>query len=338
MQLILILPILLGFFITLFFLPYWIKKAKQIGLIWEDMNKYLHPKGAAGSGGLIVLFGFSIGVLLYVAIKTFIIKGDVITTSIFAILTTVIIAGIVGLVDDFLGWKKGGLPAWFRICLMLIAAIPLIVINAGEHDVAIPLIGVVSLGIWYAFIIVPIGVMGASTGFNILAGFNGLEASQGIIILSSLALVTALTGKTWVTLIALIMVASLAAFYVFNKHPAKVFPGDVMTYSVGALIACIAIFGNIERFSLLIFTPYFIEGFLKIRGKLNKQSFGKPNKDHSLEVPYEKFYGLEHIAIYLLKKIKKDGKAYEKEVVYLINLFQIIIVITALILFRKAIF
>jgi len=71
---ILLIPILLGFFVTLFALPIWIKKAKEIGLVWEDMNKYKHPKNVAGSGGLTVVFGFIFGVLSYIAIKTFVLQ------------------------------------------------------------------------------------------------------------------------------------------------------------------------------------------------------------------------------------------------------------------------
>jgi len=57
-----------------------------------------------------------------------------------------------------------------------------------------------------------------------------------------------------------------------------------------------------------------------------------------LEKPYKKIYGLEHLAIYILKRIKKNKKVYEKEVVFMINGFQILIIILGLILFRKGIF
>jgi len=113
----------------------------------------------------------------------------------------------------------------------------------------------------------------------------------------------------------------------FNKYPAKIFPGDALTYSVGALIATIAILGNIEKIAVFFFIPYIIEVFLKARGKLVKESFAKVNPDGSLEMPYNKIYGLEHLAIYLLKIIKPSKRVYEKEVVYLINLFQLIIII-----------
>jgi hypothetical protein len=55
------------------------------------------------------------------------------------------------------------------------------------------------------------------------------------------------------------------------------------------------------------------------------------NKDGSLEMPYKKIYGLEHLAIYILKKFKKNVS--EKEVVYLINGFQILIIILGFLIF-----
>ncbi len=330
MEPLLLLTIFISFFCVYLILPYWIRKAKQIGLIWGDMNKLKHPKNVAGSGGLIVIFSFILGVLLYIAIKTFVLKTDVTTIEIFALITTVLIAGLIGFIDDIFGWVRGGLSARLRIFLLLISAIPLMVINAGESS----MMGI-ELGILYPLIFIPIGIVGASATFNFLAGYNGLESSQGIIILSALAFVTYKTGNSWLSLICLIMIASLAGFYIFNKYPAKVFPGDVLTYPIGALIAIIAILGNIEKIAIFFFTPYIIETGLKLRGKLKKESLAKVNEDGSLEMPYKKIYGLEHLAIYFLKKIKTNKKVYEKDVVYLINLFQVFIIILGFVLFKN---
>ena len=79
--------------------------------------------------------------------------------------------------------------------------------------------------------------------------------------------------------------------------------------------------------------PYILEFFMKLRGGFEKYSFGKPNKDGSLEMPYEKIYGLEHLAIYLLKKLKPSKKVYEKDVVYLIHGFQVFLIILAFFMF-----
>ncbi len=71
MEPILLITVFVSFFCTFLAMPFWIRKAKQIGLVWQDMNKLKRPKNVAGSGGLIVVFGFLLGVLLYIAIRTF---------------------------------------------------------------------------------------------------------------------------------------------------------------------------------------------------------------------------------------------------------------------------
>jgi len=325
MEPILLATVFLGFFCTFLLMPFWIKKAKQIGLMWEDMNKFQKEKNIAGSGGLMVLFGFMVGVLTYVALITFYFKSNSTTTEIFALLVSVLFVGLVGLIDDLFGWRKGGLSTRSRIILVLFAAIPLMVINAGSSNI----MGF-ELGLLFPLIIIPFGIIGATTTFNFLAGFNGLEAGQGIIILTALSIVTYLTGNSWLSVIALCMVFALLAFYIFNKYPAKVFPGDILTYSVGALIAGIAILGNIEKIVVFFFIPYILETILKIRGGL-PQSFGKPQKDNSLKLLYGKVYGLTHLSIFILSKFKK--KVYEKDVVRLIHGFQILIIIIGFLIF-----
>lgn len=332
MELLLIIPLILGFLLSLFFIPLWIKKAGQAGLVGRDMHKTSSKKEIVEAGGIAVLLGFMLGILSYIALKTFVLKTDVITVEIFALLTTVLIVGFIGLMDDILGWKVG-LTKKTRILFLIFAAIPLIVINAGESSMM-----EIEFGLIYPLFFIPLGIVGASATFNFIAGYNGLETSQGILILSALSLITLLTGNNWLALISLIMVSCLIAFYIFNKYPARVFPGNVLTYSIGALIATIAILGNIEKIAVFFFIPYIMEVGLKLRGKLKKESFAKLNRDGSLEMAHKKFYGVEHIAIYLLKKIKKDKKVYEKEVVYAINLFQILIIALGFILFRGAIF
>lgn len=330
MEILFLVIIFASFLCTYLILPFWIKKAHLNGLTGRDMHKTDKRKLAEG-GGLAVLAGVSLGILLYIALNIFYFNDNSKLIYIFALLSVLLISSIVGMVDDLLGWKKG-LSRKIRIIIILFAAIPLMVINAGNSTMSIPFFGSVNFGILYPLLIIPIGILGATTTFNFLAGYNGLEASQGIIILSALAVVTYFTGNAWLSLITLFMVASLIAFYIFNAFPARVFPGDILTYSIGALIASIAILGDIEKIAVFFFIPYIIETSLKLRGKLVKESFAKVNKDGGLEMPYKKIYGLEHLAILILKKTKPNKKVYEKEVVYLINGFQILIVILGFLL------
>ncbi|MCL5018808.1 MAG: glycosyl transferase family 4 [Candidatus Pacearchaeota archaeon] len=328
MNLILFIPLLFSFFVGLFLMPFWINKAKEIGLVWEDMNKPEHPKNVAGSGGVGVFLAFIIGTMSYIAIKTFYFNSADNLIEIFASLSVILIIAFIGIIDDISGWRRGGLSIKSRLVLLFFASIPLIVINAGESSI----VGI-ELGLLYPLIIIPLGIVGASATYNFLAGYNGLETSQGMILLSSLAVLTYLMGNKWLSVIILCMVFSLLAFYIFNKRPAKVFPGNILTYCVGALIATVAILGEIEKITIFFFIPYIMETILKARGKLKKQSFAKVNPDGSLEVPYEKIYGLEHLAIYVLKKIRPTKKVYENDVVYLINIFQILVIILGFAIF-----
>ena len=209
-------------------------------------------------------------------------------------------------------------------------------INAGKSIVSIPLLGKIDLGIAYPLIIIPLGIIGATTTFNFLAGYNGLEAGQGIILLSSAALVSFLTGNSWLALVAACMIASLIAFLLYNFYPAKVFPGDSLTYAVGGMIAIMAILGNFEKVAVFFFIPYAIETFLKLKGRLVKQSFGRPLEDGSLDLRYEKIYGLEHLSIYLMKRLGITPN--EKKVVYSLWIFQIIVIAAGLIIFKDGIF
>jgi UDP-N-acetylglucosamine--dolichyl-phosphate N-acetylglucosaminephosphotransferase len=329
MEPLILISIFISFFCTYLIVPFWIRKAKQIGLVWEDMNKPNKEKNVAGSGGITVIIGSMIGIFLYIAIQTFYFKSsDGISLQIFSMTTMLLLVAGIGLIDDLFGWKKGGLSKRSRIILILFSAIPLMIINAGHSK----MMGI-NLGILYPLLIIPLGVIGAATTFNFLAGFNGLETGQGIILLSAMAILTYITGNPWLSVIALCIVASLLAFYIFNANPAKVFPGDTLTYAIGASIAAIAILGDVEKIALFFFVPYMLETVLKLRGRLKKQSFGKPNRDGSLEMPYDKIYGLEHLAIFILKKIKPSKKAYENDVVYMINAFQILIVLLGFLLF-----
>lgn len=329
----LFIPILIALFVCFFLMSFWIRKAHQIGLIWDDMNKIKAPK-VAGSGGIITVLSFVLAVLLFVAYRVFIVKTSDYVIESFALLTVILLAAAIGLIDDLFGWQHGGLSRKSRLILLIFASIPLMVINAGQNLVTIPGLGEISLGILYSLIIIPLGIVGCTTTFNFLAGFNGLEAGQGIILLSSLSLVAFLTGNPWLAIVGLCMVSALVGFIFFNLYPAKVFPGDVLTYAVGSLIAVMSIIGNFERIAVFFFIPYVVEVLLKSRGKLVKQSFGLPQKDGSLKMRYDKIYGLEHLSIYLLGKM--GMKVTEQRVVYSIWLFQLVVVLIGLILFKSS--
>ncbi len=335
MKLLFLVALAVSFLTSFFILPSWIKKARRVGLVWEDMNKLSHSK-VAGSGGLAVIVGFVLGIFTFIAINTFYFTFDADILKIFALTTSILILAGIGIIDDLLGWKSGGLSKKFRLLMCVFASIPLMVINVGDSVISVPLFGQINVGVFYALLIVPVAITGAATTFNLLAGFNGLEAGQGAILLLALSLVAYFKGISWIAFVGVCMAVALIPFYFKNKFPARVFPGDVLTYPLGGLIAMMAILGNFEKIAVLFFAPYILETFLKLRGGLKMQSFGKPNKEGTLDLRYEKIYGVEHAAIAFLKRIKR--KVYERDVVYLIHAFQLLVIVAGLIIFRNQIF
>ncbi|MGB4698853.1 MAG: hypothetical protein WBH08_13530, partial [Methanothrix sp.] len=151
-----------------------------------------------------------------------------------------------------------------------------------------------------------------------------LEAGMGVIILLVLGYVGLQNGKSDSSVLALVMVGALLAFLYFNWYPAKVFPGDTLTYSVGALVACVAILGDMEKIAVFLFIPYAIDFILPMRKGLNVEAFAKVNDDGSLEQPYDKIYDTAHLAIAVLRNIKR--KVYERDVVEFIYLIEVVMV------------
>jgi UDP-N-acetylglucosamine--dolichyl-phosphate N-acetylglucosaminephosphotransferase len=252
-----------------------------------------------------------------------------------AIAITILLASFVGFLDDILGWKKG-LAQWQKVLLTIPIAFPLAILNSGHSTMNVPLFGMIDFGLIYPLIIVPFAIVGAANGYNMLAGYNGLEAGLGAIILGTLGLVALKMGLTWLALVAFIAVAALLAFLLFNWYPAKVFPGDSLTYSIGALIAIIAILGNMEKLAAFLFIPFFIDALLYFKARIvdkagDVQAFAKPNKDGTIDMPYSKIYDSTHAAIWLQKKL--FGKATEKKVTSMILIFELILAIVAIALF-----
>jgi len=323
---ILIISIIVAFITTYLLTLWFIKYLKAIGLIVKDQNKESKPLIPI-SGGLPVLCGFILGTFVLIFLNVFlpIFSDNLLAyeeiSLIFASLCSMFIIVLVGLIDDLMIKKdknaSAGLNQWQKPLLTLFAAIPLMVVNAGEHTLTLPFLGSVSFGWVYPLLLIPIGVIGASNMVNMLAGFNGLETSLGIVYLTSLGIFAFVNNSPLAGTLAFIMVASLIAFLIFNKYPAKIFPGNSLTYLLGASILVTAVIGNIERAAIIAAIPFFIEFFLKLRGNFKKQSYGYGKNGKVLNTYKKEVYSIPHF-------FTRTGKFTEKQTVFftvLIELF-----------------
>lgn len=300
-----------GFLVSYIISPYIIRYLRRIGLNVRDMAKF-RPKHVPISGGLIVLTGTFISLMVLIFIRTFFQKNATSLSIIFASMCSILIITFIGFLDDLLVKKTQGeyigLKRWQKPLLVLPAAIPLMVIKAGTTQMILPFFGVVDFGILYALVLVPIGLIGAANMVNMLAGFNGLEAGLGLMYTGSLGLYALYNNRLEASIIALAIFCSLLVFIIFNWTPAKVLPGDSLTYLLGAALAIIAIVGNIEKAALIISIPFFIEFFLKLRGNFKNQSYGYALENGKVKSLYDKIYSIPHL--FTIK-----GKYTEKQIV-----------------------
>jgi len=210
-----------------------------------------------------------------------------------------------------------GLPQWLKPLLTLPAAIPLMAISAGTTSMAIPFFGKIDFGILYPLLLIPLGVVGASNVVNMLAGFNGLEAGMGIIYCLGLGVSALLSNSTSGAVVFLVTLAALVGFIRYSWYPAKILPGDSLTYLLGSIVASGVIVGNMERNGLIVMFPFIIEFFLKIRVKFKASCLGKLREDGKLDPPYgRKIYSWTH----LIMNIKP---LTEKQVTMILILIQV---------------
>jgi UDP-N-acetylglucosamine--dolichyl-phosphate N-acetylglucosaminephosphotransferase len=308
----------ISFLVTFVSLPSWIHRARATGFVGKDVHK--SGQKVAELGGVTVILGVVVSVSAFVAFETFYLDGGALILLIAAI-TSILIATMIGMTDDMLGWRIG-LRQDEKVLLTLLVPLPMIVVNAGHSVMKFPLIGQVELGLLYPLLVIPLGVIGATNGFNMLAGFNGLEAGMGVVILSALGYLAWQVGAIPAAVIAICFTASMLAFLYYNRYPSKVFPGDVFTYPVGAAVAIVAILADIERFAILLFIPYYLEFVLKARGRFKPEWEATVLEDDSLAVK-NRLYSVPHVAISLLRKI--NGTAHENEVVVSIIAIEVVI-------------
>ena len=306
------------FFFVVLVMPRYILYAKRRGLIGKDMNKYNKPE-VAEAGGVVVFIGFFIG-LIALLVYYFLMNNEN-YLLIAAVTISTSIVSMIAYIDDTGGWKKG-IARWKKPLFTFIATIPLIPLVTDRTDIVLLGYPLQLPWLFYPLVLVPIGFIGATNAVNLLAGFNGLEVSLAIV--STLALMYFTQGTPFFSVL-LIFLFTLMGFFVYNRYPSRVFPGDTLTYLTGSVFAVVAVLGRFQTITILIMMPYLLEGLIKSkeipyiikhRKTFKPECFGKVTKDGDLLPPYKSIWSLTHVAIHTIRKIK--NKCSENDVVFLL--------------------
>ena len=307
-------PSLVGFIVAIISTLWIIKTSSDRGLVGKDVNKPNKPEVPL-LGGVATVAGFVAGSFTLLALNFSL------APLVEPILLSSLLVGFLGVLDDLLNIRQS-----LRAFTPIFAAVPVALASLGHSTISVPFLGPVNFGIFYYVLIVPIALTITSNAFNMLEGLNGLSAGMGIVMAAAFAFI-GLRGSGYpfvAGLLSLILISCLLGFLVFNRYPARVFPGNVGTYFIGALLGALGISGYMLTALVILYIPYVVEFLLKARTRFKGISFGIPQQDGTL-VWSGKPQSLTHV-------VMKVGRLKEPQVVGLLWVMEALFAVLAVVL------
>jgi UDP-N-acetylglucosamine--dolichyl-phosphate N-acetylglucosaminephosphotransferase len=293
----------LAFLSTLVSLPYVGDFMKKRGYVGRDLHKEGRPE-VPENGGMAVWASFVVIAFAY----------SVLTRDpwVQSVVLAAFLMGLLGIIDRVRRLSAAvKLPGFLLLGAALAWWTPITGHAAG---------GII------LFLIFPIVFMAGANFTNMLAGFNGLEIGTGAMASFGIATIAYIRGDYPALAAALILASALLAFLYCNRYPATIFPGDVGTLIIGAvLVPCIFHAGAFLA-GLIIFLPYIIDAGLKFAtaGIMTREA-QKPT-----EVKDGKLYLPEGGNLSLARLFLKWHPMGEKEVVAAVWAVEATVVIAAI--------
>ncbi|KAJ2813529.1 tunicamycin resistance protein [Coemansia furcata] len=263
-------------------IPAAVNTFKRVGLSGKDMSKPTHPI-LAESMGVVAATIYLIATFIFIPVQfrswwsaqdpqsphnPRVFSYDRLGEYLSALLSLQSMV-FLGFADDVfdLRWR-------FKLLLPTIASIPVLIVyyvGYGVTHVAVPvfmrpLLGthIVDLGTLYYVYIGSMAVF-CTNAINILAGINGVEVGQSIVIALSIIAkdianvnsgnAEAKYNHLFTLYLLLPFVGVSTALYYWNVYPARVFVGDTYCYFAGMTFAVCGILGHFSKTLLLLFLP-----------------------------------------------------------------------------------
>jgi phospho-N-acetylmuramoyl-pentapeptide-transferase len=232
----------------------------QIGQVIraDGPQSHLSKSGTPTMGGVMILFSFIVSSLIW---------ADWSSLYLWVVLTTAVIFGGIGFIDDYLKIKhksSDGLSSRQKILGQSLGAIAIGLwialesTNPTQTELLIPFVKdtTFSLGLIGFLILTYLVMVGSSNAVNLTDGLDGLAIMPVILISSALALFAYISGNynfsTYLNMpfmpgtgelfvICSALVGAGLGFLWFNTYPAEIFMGDVGSLALGAILAVTAI-------------------------------------------------------------------------------------------------
>nr|WP_244990867.1 MraY family glycosyltransferase [Brochothrix thermosphacta] len=248
------------------------KFAFAIGAVDVPNDRRVNKKAMPTLGGLAIILSFLIGfVILPVDLSSF-----------WPILVGAFVVTLVGVLDD-----RFELTAGMKLFGQFLAAS--VVVFGGNlmiNYLTLPLIGQINFG-WFAGPFTIIWIIAIMNAINLVDGLDGLAGGISSIVLISIAAMAYVLNDFIVFPLAMVLVAAILGFLIYNFHPASIFMGDTGALFLGYMIGVLSVMGfkNVTFISLII--PIMILGvpfsdtfFAIVRRLAQKKSISEADHSH----------------------------------------------------------
>lgn len=266
------------FIATVLVMPALIKRFREKNIVAKDMYKAARPEIATNGGVIILLVS-----LLSLSIISLFYSPYILPVN-YVIVMVVTLFALFGFLDDMIDI---GRPA--KLVLLYYCSYSLISYTAVTL-VYIPFFGTVDLGIVYLQLVLPLYVPVVANLVNMHSGFNGMAPGLSLIVLITLIVKSMIYGEMMGIAFIICLTGTLAAYWLFEKYPARIFWGNIGALSVGAAIGATMVTGGFIFSGFVMLIPHVVNFLLYVYWRLNTgrypiAKFGKIREDETLDVP-----------------------------------------------------
>lgn len=197
----------------------------------EDRSSHATPTPTGGGLGIVMVLLLAVVSLGWWEI--------IIPTLAASFAAGLLLVAAVGWADD----HRQLAPAW-RLIAQLLAGVLVVWGLGGVEQLAIGEL-IVSLG-FPGSVLAVIGSVWLINLYNFMDGVDGLAAIEGVFVSGAMAAMFWIAGESGAALLAGSLAGGCLGFLFWNWPPARIFLGDVGSYSIGFTLAVLALYGEIS--------------------------------------------------------------------------------------------
>jgi UDP-GlcNAc:undecaprenyl-phosphate/decaprenyl-phosphate GlcNAc-1-phosphate transferase len=254
--------------------------ARRLGIVdYPDGRRKLHKMPISLWGGVAVYLALVLG-LCIARFGSFGVGQEYADLSTVLIIATGIVCAC-GAVDDC--WC---LNSRFKLALQICSVLPIIAFGYTIHRV-VAFGYPIELG-WLGVPITALWLVGCINALNLLDGMDGLSSMVGLLTAAMMGIIAVSLEHNYVTVIAVVLVASLAGFLIHNLPPASIFLGDSGSMVIGLVLGVLGMQGAMKTSATLAITipaivmslPMFDTVLALVRRRMTGRRFDVADREH----------------------------------------------------------